>query len=165
MQKAFINGKVYVEKGMYAQAILVKDGMIQAVGADEEILQLAEEKDGGDLEKVDCGGRTVIPGLNDSHMHLFMFGRNLAKVKTDDVKSIEELIQRCRDFIETHPERVANGMHSIGWNQDNFTEGEQRMLTRHDMDKISTEIPVIMERVCGHLLTVNTKAIEVLGFD
>ena len=48
MQKAFINGKVYVEKGMYAQAILVKDGMIQAVGADEEILQLAEEKDGGD---------------------------------------------------------------------------------------------------------------------
>ena len=165
MQKAFINGKVYVEKGMYAQAILVKDGMIQAVGADEEILQLAEEKDGGDLEKVDCGGRTVIPGLNDSHMHLFMFGRNLAKVKTDDVKSIEELIQRCRDFIETHPERVANGMHSIGWNQDNFTEGEQRMLTRHDLDKISTEIPVIMERVCGHMLTVNTKAIALLGFD
>ena len=163
MKKVFYNGKVYVEKGVYAQAFLVEDGMIKAVGTDEEVL--AEADCCGDFETVDCGGRTVIPGLNDSHMHLFMFGRNLAKVKTDDVKSIEDMIQRCRKFIEEHPERVKHGLHSMGWNQDNFTEGEQRMPTRHDLDRISTDIPVIMERVCGHLLTVNTKAIEVLGFD
>lgn len=163
MQKAFVNGKVYIEKGVYSQAILVDDGIIKAVGTDEEILALAGSC--GDFEKVDCGGRTVIPGLNDSHMHLFMLGRNLAKVKTDDVKSIEEMIQRCKDFIAEYPERVEHGMHSIGWNQDNFTEGEKRMPTRHDLDQISTEIPVIMERVCGHMLTANTKAIEMLGFD
>jgi len=164
MKRAFVNAKIYVEKGVYAQALLVKDGMIEAVGSDEEVLAAAEAG-GGDFEKVDCGGRTIIPGLNDSHMHLFMFGRNLAKAKTDDVKSIEEMIQRCRDFIAEHPERVVHGLHSMGWNQDNFTEGEKQMPTRHDLDRISTEIPVIMERVCGHLLTVNTKAIEVLGFD
>ncbi|MBQ8562348.1 MAG: amidohydrolase family protein, partial [Firmicutes bacterium] len=163
MQKAFVNGKVYIEKGVYSQAILVDDGIIKAVGTDEEILALAGSC--GDFEKVDCGGGTVIPGLNDSHMHLFMLGRNLAKVKTDDVKSIEEMIQRCKDFIAEYPERVEHGMHSIGWNQDNFTEGEKRMPTRHDLDQISTEIPVIMERVCGHMLTANTKAIEMLGFD
>ena len=164
MQKAFVNGKVYVEKGVYVQAVLVKDGMIEAVGTNEEVLESAKAG-GGDFEKVDCEGRTVIPGLNDSHMHLFMFGRNLAKVKTDDVKSIEEMVERCRDFITAYPERVKNGMHSIGWNQDNFTEGEKRMPTRHDLDRISTEIPVIMERVCGHLLTVNTRAIQMLGYD
>ncbi len=163
MKKVFFNGKVYVEKGVYAEAILVEDGMIKAVGTDDEVLEQAAGW--GDFEKVDCGGRTVIPGLNDSHMHLFMLGRNLAKVKTDDVKSIEELIQRCRTFLAEHPDRVEHGIHSMGWNQDNFTEGEQRMLTRHDLDKISTDIPVIMERVCGHMLTVNTKAIELLGFD
>lgn len=161
MQRAFFNAKVYVEKGVYAQAVLVEDGLIKAVGTDEEVLAAAC----ADAEKIDCEGRTMIPGLNDSHMHLFMFGRNLAKVKTDDVKSIDDMIARCQAFLKEYPERVVNGMHSIGWNQDNFTEGEKRMPTRHDLDKISTDIPVIMERVCGHLLTVNTKAIEMLGYD
>lgn len=164
MKKVFFNAKVYVEKGVYVQAVLAEDGIIRAVGTNEEVLAAA---DAADLpyEKVDCGGRTMLPGLNDSHMHLLMFGRSLYKVKTDDVKSIEELVQRCRAFIKEHPERVKNGMHSVGWNQDNFTEGEKRMLTRHDLDRISTEIPVIMERICGHMLTANTKAIEMLGFD
>lgn len=164
MKKVFFNAKVYVEKGVYVQAVLAEDGIIRAVGTNEEVLAAADA-DGLPYEKVDCGGRTMLPGLNDSHMHLLMFGRSLYKVKTDDVKSIEELVQRCRTFIKEHPERVKNGMHSVGWNQDNFTEGEKRMLTRHDLDRISTEIPVIMERICGHMLTANTKAIEMLGFD
>ena len=164
MKKVFFNAKVYVEKGVYVQAVLAEDGIIRAVGTNEEVLA-AVDADGLPYEKVDCGGRTMLPGLNDSHMHLLMFGRSLYKVKTDDVKSIEELVQRCRAFIKEHPERVKNGMHSVGWNQDNFTEGEKRMLTRHDLDRISTEIPVIMERICGHMLTANTKAIEMLGFD
>ena len=164
MKKVFFNAKVYVEKSVYAQAVLAEDGIIRAVGTDEEVLAAADA-DGLPYEKVDCGGRTMLPGLNDSHMHLLMFGRSLYKVKTDDVKSIDELVQRCRTFITEHPERVKNGMHSVGWNQDNFTEGEKRMLTRHDLDRISTEIPVIMERICGHMLTANTKAIEMLGFD
>ncbi|MGN1414165.1 MAG: amidohydrolase [Anaerovoracaceae bacterium] len=164
MKKVFFNAKVYVEKGVYAQAVLAEDGIIRAVGTNEEVLAAADA-DGLPYEKVDCGGRTMLPGLNDSHMHLLMFGRSLYKVKTDDVKSIEELVQRCRDFLKEHPERVKNGMHSVGWNQDNFTEGEKRMLTRHDLDRISTEIPVIMERICGHMVSANTKAIEMLGFD
>ena len=164
MKKVFFNAKVYVEKGVYAQAVLTEDGIIRAVGTNEEVLAAADA-DGLPYEKADCGGRTMLPGLNDSHMHLLMFGRSLYKVKTDDVKSIEELVQRCRAFLKEHPERVKNGMHSVGWNQDNFTEGEKRMLTRHDLDRISTEIPVIMERICGHMLTANTKAIEMLGFD
>ncbi len=167
MKTVLFNGKVYVEKGVYAQAVLIEDGLIAAVGTDEEILAMAGS-DAGEaegFEKIDCEGRTVIPGLNDSHMHLLSFGRNLQKAKIDDVKSIDHMIERCRDFIAAHPERVVNGMHALGWNQDTFTEGEKRMPDRHDLDKISTDIPVIMERVCGHMLSANTKAIEVLGFD
>lgn len=160
MKKVLFNGKVYVEKGVYAQAVLMEDGLIKAVGTDEEVLAQA-----GDCEKIDCEGRTVIPGINDSHMHLLSFGRTLQKAKIDDVRSIDEMIERCKAFIVEHPDRVVNGMHALGWNQDTFTEGEKRMPDRHDLDKISTDIPVIMERVCGHLLSTNTKAIEMLGFD
>jgi len=169
MKTVLFNGKVYVEKGVYAQAVLIEDGIISAVGTDEEILAKAELIDDADasggFEKIDCEGRTVIPGLNDSHMHLLSFGRTLQKAKIDDVKSIDHMIERCRQFIAEHPDRVVNGMHALGWNQDTFTEGEKRMPTRHDLDKISTDIPVIMERVCGHMLSANTKAIEILGYD
>ncbi|MBR1993700.1 MAG: amidohydrolase [Firmicutes bacterium] len=169
MKTVLFNGKVYVEKGVYAQAVLIEDGIISAVGTDKEILAKAELIDDADasggFEKIDCEGRTVIPGLNDSHMHLLSFGRTLQKAKIDDVKSIDHMIERCRQFIEKHPDRVVNGMHALGWNQDTFTEGEKRMPTRHDLDKISTNIPVIMERVCGHMLSANTKAIEILGYD
>jgi len=169
MKTVLFNGKVYVEKGVYAQAVLIEDGIISAVGTDEEILAKAgtsaDADESGGCEKIDCEGRTVIPGLNDSHMHLLSFGRTLQKAKIDDVKSIDHMIERCSQFIEKHPDRVANGMHALGWNQDTFTEGEKRMPTRHDLDKISTDIPVIMERVCGHMLSANTKAIELLGYD
>lgn len=169
MKTVLFNGKVYVEKGVYAQAVLIEDGTISAVGTDEEIIAKAgasaDADESGGFEKIDCEGRTVIPGLNDSHMHLLSFGRTLQKAKIDDVKSIDHMIERCRQFIADHPDRVANGMHALGWNQDTFTEGEKRMPTRHDLDKISTDIPVIMERVCGHMLSANTKAIEILGYD
>ena len=169
MKTVLFNGKVYVEKGVYAQAVLIEDGIISAVGTDEEIIAIAGAIDdmdaSGGFEKIDCEGRTVIPGLNDSHMHLLSFGRTLQKAKIDDVKSIDHMIERCRQFIEKHPDRVANGIHALGWNQDTFTESEKRMPTRHDLDKISTDIPVIMERVCGHMLSANTKAIEILGYD
>lgn len=161
MKKVFYNGKVYVEKGVYAQAVCIEDDIIKAVGTDEEILAEVSEDD----EKTDLKSKTMIPGFNDSHMHLLSFGRNLQKAKIDDVKSIEHMIERCRAFIAEHPDRIVNGMHALGWNQDTFTEGEKRMPDRHDLDKISTDIPVIMERVCGHMLSANTKAIEMLGYD
>lgn len=161
MKKVFYNGKVYVEKGVYAQAVCIEDDIIKAVGTDEEILAEVSEDD----EKTDLKGKTMIPGFNDSHMHLLSFGRNLQKAKIDDVKSIEHMIERCRAFIAEHPDRIVNGMHALGWNQDTFTEGEKRMPDRHDLDRISTDIPVIMERVCGHMLSANTKAIEMLGYD
>ena len=138
MKAIFLNGKIYVEKGVYAQAVLVEGARIAAVGTDEEVLAAAGADFDG--EKIDCEGRTVIPGLNDTHLHLMYLGMLLNRVQINGVKSIDELVRVCREFIEQHPERVANGMTSMGWNQDLFAEGEKRMPNRHDLDRISTEI-------------------------
>ncbi|MBQ4410375.1 MAG: amidohydrolase family protein, partial [Firmicutes bacterium] len=78
----FYNAKVYVDKGVYAGALYQEDGRIKAVGSTDEILALAAP----DAEKIDCEGRTVIPGFNDSHMHLINLGKqmmvpNLAKCR------------------------------------------------------------------------------------
>lgn len=160
MRTILHHAKVYVEKGVFAEAVLIEDGLIRAVGSNDEILSHAAAS----VELTDCGGKTLIPGLNDSHMHFMQLGETRNQADIDGVPSIGEMISRCRAFIEEHPEHVRNGLHAIGWNQDLFTD-EQRMPDRHDLDKISTEFPVVLERVCGHIVSSNTKAIEMLGID
>ena len=160
MKTILYNAKVYVEKGCYTEAVFVEDGYIRKTGTDEEILSM---RDTG-TEVIDCGGKTLIPGLNDSHLHFMQFGETLYQANIDGVRSIDEMIERCRKFAAEHPERVKNGLHAIGWNQDLFTDGS-RMPDRHDLDKISTEFPIVLERVCGHIVSANTKLIEKLGID
>ena len=159
MKTILFNGKGYVEREKFVEAVLIEDGIIKQIGTNEEIL-----KNTGIDEKIDCKGNTVIPGLNDSHMHILSFAERMYQVKINDCKTIDEMIERCRDFIKKYPDRVKNGLHSQGWNQDLFVDSD-RMPTRFDLDKISTEIPVILERACCHVLTANTKAIEMLGLD
>lgn len=163
MKTAVINGKVYLEREKFAEAVLIEDGRILKVGSTDEVLAEARS-DSSDCRVYDCGGKTVIPGLNDSHLHLVQVGETMSQARIEGVKSIDELIERCRTFMDEHPERCKHGIKAMGWNQDLF-EGEKRMPTRHDLDKISTEVPIILERVCAHVLTANTKAIEMLGLD
>ena len=157
MAELYYNAKVYVEKGHYEQAVLVEDGIIRRIGSSDALLADAP----ADATRVDCGGRTLIPGLNDSHMHFAQFSETLNQAHIADVKSIAELIEVCRKFAQEHPQRVKNGLHALGWNQDYFTDGS-RLPDRHDLDKISTDYPIVLERVCGHIVSVNSKLLEIL---
>ena len=156
---ALINGKVYVERGDFRQAVYAEDGVIKAVGSNDEILALA----GADAKVVDAGGKTVIPGINDAHLHFLFVGIGLSRVNTMGCKSLDEIISRCKAFIAEHPEECRNGMFSMGYNEDLFTEGEKRSPNRYDLDKISTEIPVILARACGHIGVCNSKTLEMLN--
>lgn len=155
---ALINGKVYVERGDFRQAVYAEDGVIKAVGTNDEILVLA----GSDAKVVDAAGKTVIPGINDAHLHFLFVGIGLSRVDTMGCRSLDELIRRCKDFMAAHPEECKHGIFSMGYNEDLFTEGPKRAPNRYDLDKISTEVPVIMVRVCGHIAVTNSKALEML---
>lgn len=160
MRTILHNAKVYVEKGNYSEAVLVEDGKIKKVGESAELI----EEYGQSSTLYDCRGKTLVPGFNDSHMHFMQYGETLFQAKIDDVSSIDEMVERCRTFMEEHPERVKDGLHAIGWNQDLFKDSK-RMPDRFDLDKISTDIPIVLERVCGHIVSTNTKLIEMLGLE
>ena len=98
MAELYYNAKVYVEKGHYEQAVLVEDGIIRRIGSSDALLSEAP----ADAVRVDCGGRTLIPGLNDSHMHFAQFSETLNQAHIADVKSIGELIEVCRKFAQEH---------------------------------------------------------------
>ena len=155
MRLALYNAIIYVDPGHFEEALLVEDGIITQVGSNEVIL--AREAD----EIIDCETHTLIPGLNDSHSHLMMVSALREQVQLLDASSIEDVLERCRQYLSEHPDvSVLAGM---GWNPAQFTEGPVRNLTRHDLDLISNDIPILLTRACGHLISTNTKALELAG--
>ena len=156
---ALFNGKIYIEKGVFAQALWAEDGVIVGVGRNEDVPAQFHA-----YEVIDCQGRTVIPGLNDSHLHLIKIGTRLSQADIAGSTSMEDMIGRVKAFLAAHPEACEKGIGTTGWNQDLFTDGK-RMPTRYDLDKISTHIPIVLSRICGHVATCNSKTLELLGMD
>ena len=94
MWKALYNGKVYVHEGHFAQALLVDGDRIAMVGSNQEILSAVNPVKGGfSGEIIDCGGRTVLPGFNDSNTHFIYWGRQMSETKIIDCDSIDDLVQ------------------------------------------------------------------------
>ena len=90
MSTLIYNAKIYLERERFAQAMLINDqGRIEAVGTNEEIKALA-----GDATCYDAAGRTIVPGFNDSHQHLFNTGIALASVHLQGVTSIDGNISK-----------------------------------------------------------------------
>jgi len=152
------NGNIYERPGKFAEALLIEDGVIAAVGSNVDILA---RRDGCPV--IDCQGQTVIPGFNDSHCHLTMVGLYRRQVPLLDAHSIDEVIRRGRAFRQDRPYLMREVISGRGWHRSTFTEGEIRNLNRHDLDQVSTEVPVIFSSACGHMLACNTKAIERAG--
>lgn len=153
-----VNGKVYLERERFAQAVCIEDGIIKAVGTNEECRAAAP----AGAREYDAQGRTVVPGFNDSHMHLYFVGENLESIDVHGCTSMAEVKKIARDFIARTQPPKGTFLHGLGWNQDYFTD-EARMMDRHDLDEITTEYPLVLERACGHAVTANSLAIEMAG--
>lgn len=156
MKTIIYNGTIYIELGKFVSAILIEDDKIIKTGSDKEILALEDEL----TVKIDAKGNSVLPGFHDSHMHLYNVGATLNCVPLYGVTSIEEVIWISKEFIKTHQPEKNTFVLGRGWNQDYF-EKEKRILTKDDLDQISTEYPILLTRACGHMAVCNSKALEI----
>ncbi len=159
MDLILINGNILTMNDAYpkAEAMVIKDGKFVKVGSNEEALSLRTE----DTKVLDLQNKTVAPGFNDSHMHLLEFGYSLTKVDLNGSKSIDEVIERTKSFLKSSDLGENDWIKGRGWNQDLFKD--KRFLDRYDLDRISTKNPIYMTRVCGHVIAVNSKALEIMG--
>lgn len=160
MNTIYFNGNIYVERDRFVEAMLVSDGLVQKIGTLEEVTEGLCPK--CEREMIDLEGRTVVPGFNDSHCHALNTGNALACVILHGTTSLAEIIEKGRDFLAKNPLSEGGVLVGRGWNQDYFTD-EHRLPTRYDLDKITTEYPVVYTRACGHMLVCNSKALEVAG--
>ena len=135
------------------QAVLIQENKIVGVGTKEE-LTLNKKVD----KLVDLKGKSLLPGFNDSHMHLLGFGEALQLCRLEGTESIEDLQKRLKAFAKTTDAPWIRGR---GWNQDHFTS--PKLPTASDLDKIVSDRPVVLNRACGHILVCNSKALEIAG--
>jgi len=140
-----------------AEALAVRDGLVQAVGSRGEVMPLAGEK----TRVIDLGGRRVVPGLNDSHLHLIRGGLNYnMELRWEGVPSLADALRMLREQAERTPApqwvRVVGG-----WSEFQFAE--QRMPTLEEINDAAPQTPVFILHLYGRAL-LNRAAIEVLGF-
>ena len=160
MKQILFNGKIYLNRGSFASALLIEDGIIRSTGTDQAILSLQTP----DTKKMNLQGKTVLPGFNDSHLHFY--GTAVAHQTVDlyGSTSLLDIKERSVSFLNQHPLLKGQTLFGRGWNQDYFTD-EIRLINRFDLDQISTEYPIVFARACGHVVSVNSKALEVLNIN
>jgi predicted amidohydrolase YtcJ len=114
-----------------------------------------------DADRVDFGGATIVPGFNDSHMHLGMTAEDLLHVDlfAKKVPSLVALKARLREEVE----RTAPGGWIRGSRYDDAKMAEGRVLTRGDLDEVSRDIPILVVHIAGHWGVVNSKVLEIAG--
>ena len=110
-----------------------------------------------DAEVIDAKGKTVIPGFIDSHTHFLGMGlRTLTTLDLSGTRSISETVQLVKTRLAEMPR--GSWLRGRGWDESKWVE--RRYITRKDLDPISRDNPVVLTRVCGHLVTVNKRALD-----
>lgn len=156
--KAFINGKIYLTylPVRKVEAFIIFNDRVLDVGDNEHIIKLARILN---AKIIDLNGKVVLPGFIDSHVHLDSLGLYLNMLDLRGVKSINELKERLKTYVEQN--RDLPWILGHGWDQELFIEG--RWPNRWDLDEVIDDKPVMLTRICLHAAVLNTKAIETLG--
>ncbi|BAL07351.1 amidohydrolase [Bradyrhizobium japonicum] len=152
----FANGNILTvdDRFSVANAVAVRDGRFMAVGTTKDVLPLA----GPRTNIVDLEGRTVLPGLIDTHAHVERAGLEKCTVRLNDVRSVREALGRIAEYAATlrKGEWIRGGQwHPVA----QLAEG--RFLTRKELDSVCPDNPVSLP--IGHFTLVNSHALALAG--
>jgi predicted amidohydrolase YtcJ len=144
----FINGG--------CDTIAIDGNRIAAIGKWDELKSLIRPN----TEVIDVCGKTVMPGFNDSHIHIWKVG-NLKTFMLDvrPANSLEEMLEMIRSYHVQNPDVAwitARGFNEAGWK-------EGRMPDKNDLDSVVKDKPVYLIRTCAHIAVANTKALQISG--
>ncbi len=157
-QVIYHNGTILtMEEKLYAQAVLVENGRILAVGDEEEVKAAA----GAEAESVDLMGHTLLPAFIDPHSHFTACANQTMQVNLEGADSFLEIQQRIRAFIEQ--EKIPDGDWVNASGYDNNLLRERAHPDRSVLDEAAPGHPVVVQHQSGHMGTFNTMALKRLG--
>lgn len=157
MNKIFYNGTIItMEDELYAESVLIKDGIIEKVGSFPELLEMAP-----DAEQIDLLGATLIPAFIDAHGHFSSYATAKLQVHLDGSKTFAEIAERITDFT-TSNNTLPNAWITASGYDHNMLE-EKSHPSKKMLDLICPNNPLILQHQSGHCGVLNSKALELLG--
>ena len=161
----YINGDIVTvdDEQPTAEAVAVRDGIIIGVGSESRILEMIDES----TVIRDLEGRTLVPGFIDGHAHFGGFGAqavgaNLLASPDGTANTIDDLVSTLQQYEERAELEHTGWIYGMGY--DNAILAERRHPTREDLDRVSTELPVMAVHVSGHIIVVNSAGLELIGY-
>jgi predicted amidohydrolase YtcJ len=152
-----VNGRIYTvdATARWVEALAVCSGRIVQTGTTREIEPLA----GKSTRRINLAGRTVLPGFNDSHVHLIDGGTQLVEVNLRDARTPQETAARLAAFVKTQPK----GRWILGGFWDHEAWPEKVLPTRALIDSVTPDNPVFIQRIDGHMGLANSLALKLAG--
>ena len=154
-----VNGNIYTlnEKQPHAEAFAVKDQRIAFVGSTADMAKLRSAT----TRVIDLGGKTVVPGLTDSHCHIFGIGEREMRLNLEGTHSLQDFLAKVRKQVsQTEKGKWITGR---GWIETFWKPAE--FPSRQDLDKVAPDNPVFLTRADGHASVVNSAALKIAKID
>src|SRR5256714_1124430 len=154
-QTVFVNGRIYTmnERQPRAEAIAVKGDRIVFVGSTAD----AKKYQTSGARTVDLAGKTVVPGLTDSHCHIFGIGERELTLTLEGTITLEDFLAKVKERVaKTERGKWITGR---GW-IETFWKPPQ-FPTRADLDKIAPDNPIFLTRADGHAAIANSSALRI----
>lgn len=147
------NGEIHTvdKEDSIKEAVAISGNKILAVGTFEEVDKYSNEN----TKLIDLKGKSVIPGIIDSHNHIWETGLLMDGIITFSIGSIEELKEKIKDRLSTMEK--GQWLHGGSWIETQFEEN--RMPNRYDLDEAAPHNPVVLERIFG-TTAVNSLALK-----
>jgi predicted amidohydrolase YtcJ len=149
------HAKIYTADNQFtiAEAMAIRDGKILATGTNDVILKEYEGE-----EELNAGGKTIYPGFIDAHAHFVGYGFGLGQVNLFGTKSWQECMEKLVQFSKQRRIKPGEWIQGRGWDQNDWEQKE--FPDKALLDSIFPDNPVTLERVDGHALIANQKAID-----
>jgi predicted amidohydrolase YtcJ len=138
-----------------AQAVAVLDGRITAVGSDAAVLLWR----GPRTRVVDAKGKRLLPGFDDAHVHFADGGASLTAVQLNDAASLGEFVKRIADYASHAPK--GDWIRAGDWDETKWNPAA--LPTRQDLDSVTPNNPVAVDRYDGHMILVNSRVLALAG--
>jgi predicted amidohydrolase YtcJ len=162
--QVFINGDVLTmdAQNNIVQALSVRGDRIEVVGSTQQIMALVDDN----TEVVDLRGRTLLPGFVDAHGHFPGSGQSeiSADLNSPPIGKTRTMAEALA-ALKAQADKVSGDGWITGFGYDDTLLAEKRHPTRAELDEISSERPVVVTHVSGHMLVANSAALAFAGID
>lgn len=138
-----------------AEAVLIEGTRIKAVGSMKEVSGLCGSK----VETLELGGKTLLPGFIDCHIHPVLYAFFLMNINLNQMRTMEELLECIRSKAAETP--ADQWLLGLRFNEELLKE--EKLPTLAMLDEVTPDNPLIIMRYCGHLAIANSKALALGG--